>query len=158
MNWANIAGGLAGAGRGYEAAQGRNIPGPAQNGMLMKYLRNRNKPTPAPIGGGIPGGAPLPMPSTATPGPPPMVGAPAEDDAGPMLPQPNQFQNPHGAAPLPFWQRQQQGQPMAQGRVVDKPTTALIGEDGPEMVVPLGGRPDAKVSTGNLKMNYRRGC
>jgi hypothetical protein len=39
---------------------------------------------------------------------------------------------------------------MANGGVVDKPTTALLGEDGPEMVVPLSKRPGAKVSPANL--------
>src|SRR6185369_1189463 len=39
---------------------------------------------------------------------------------------------------------------MADGGIVDKPTTALLGEDGPEMVVPLNRRPGAKVSPANL--------
>jgi hypothetical protein len=61
----------------------------------------------------------------------------------------NQYQDPFGVPP-----RQQQ---MARGRIVDKPTTALLGEDGPEAVVPLNGRPDARVSPRILpKMNYGR--
>lgn len=36
--------------------------------------------------------------------------------------------------------------PMAQGAIVTKPTTALIGEKGPEVVVPLTDQPGAKVS------------
>ena len=48
---------------------------------------------------------------------------------------------------------------MAQGGLVTKPTTALIGENGPEMVVPLTHRPDAKVGPGNAltpQMRYGR--
>lgn len=68
--------------------------------------------------------------------------------------------NPYpGIQPTDLDQQQQGGgaQGFAQGGVVDKPTTAIIGEDGPEMVVPLSGRPDAKVSPRNLPMmNYGR--
>jgi hypothetical protein len=39
---------------------------------------------------------------------------------------------------------------MANGGVVNKPTTALLGEDGPEMVVPLNRRPGNRVSLANL--------
>lgn len=34
---------------------------------------------------------------------------------------------------------------MAEGRIVTHPTTALIGENGPEAVIPLNGRMDAAV-------------
>jgi hypothetical protein len=39
---------------------------------------------------------------------------------------------------------------MADGGIVDKPRNVLLGEDGPEMVVPLSRRPGAKVSPANL--------
>jgi hypothetical protein len=35
---------------------------------------------------------------------------------------------------------------MARGGIVTKPTNALLGDDGPEAVVPLSGTPGAKVS------------
>lgn len=48
---------------------------------------------------------------------------------------------------------------MAGGGIVTQPTTALIGEQGPEMVIPLSGRqPGARVGPSNaMGMNYRRG-
>jgi hypothetical protein len=46
------------------------------------------------------------------------------------------------------------GIPMAQGRVVSRPTLALLGENEPEAVVPLSHRPDAKVRP-NLAGGYR---
>ncbi len=146
----NIAGALAGGMRGYEAAQGRDIPGPSQQqqqggGLLMNYIRNRkgNKQ----LQGGAPQGSiPMPLPASTNPGPAPQVGA----YPSPSMPQPNEYQEPMIGRPP---------QPMAQGQIVDRPTTALLGEDGPEAVIPLNGRPDAKVSVANLpKMNYRRGC
>jgi hypothetical protein len=162
-NWGAIAGGLAGAGRGYEASQGRNIPGPqqgGQNGLLMKYL-NRRKGMPQGAPAGLPDGsmpAPMPQqgagpapvipqnPNAAMPGPsiaPPSMGKP-------VAPPQNQYDDPFGVPP--------QQNRFAQGQIVDKPTTALLGEDGPEAVIPLNGRPDAKVSTANIpQMNYRRG-
>jgi hypothetical protein len=150
-DFGNIAGAIAGGMRGYEAAQGRNIPGPSQNGLLMKYRNRRQQQAQqqadAQSQGGIPQGSiPPPMPISTDVGPAPQVGAyPSQ----PAAPPPNQYSDPF----------QRRGQPMAQGRIVDKPTTALLGEDGPEAVIPLNGRPDAKVSVANLpQMNYRRGC
>jgi hypothetical protein len=38
--------------------------------------------------------------------------------------------------------------PMAKGGIVTKPTRALLGENGPEVVIPLSGNPNAKVTPG----------
>jgi hypothetical protein len=60
--------------------------------------------------------------------------------------------NPVSQEPDPYYPNA-----FAQGGIVTEPTTALIGENGPEMVVPLGYRPDAKVGPRNaLRMNYSR--
>lgn len=42
-------------------------------------------------------------------------------------------------------QPRQMNSPMAAGKIVTQPTTALIGENGPEAVIPLNGRTDANV-------------
>lgn len=41
--------------------------------------------------------------------------------------------------------QRQMNSPMAAGKIVTQPTTALIGENGPEAVIPLNGRTDANV-------------
>lgn len=47
-------------------------------------------------------------------------------------------QDPYGAAGYGLAKLLQRAIPMAHGGIVDKPTLALIGEAGPEAVVPLG--------------------
>jgi hypothetical protein len=37
---------------------------------------------------------------------------------------------------------------LAAGKIVTQPTTAVIGDQGPEAVIPLGGNSDAKVRPG----------
>ena len=46
--------------------------------------------------------------------------------------------------------------PFKDGGVVNKPTYALLGEDGPEMVVPLNDCKDNRVPRYAAQMNYRR--
>ncbi len=144
MDWASMAGIGAGAARGYEGMK-TGIPQatPAQQpgqGPLMKYLHNRHKK---------PGDPPVPQPTgmpTDNPMPELATTQPVQPSMGPPNPYP-----PPGL--------DQQPPAFAQGSVVTKPTTAILGEDGPEMVVPLDGREDAKVSPSNLmKMNYQRRC
>ncbi len=133
-------------------------------GPLMQYLRKKINPVSGaapPFDPGVPApGAQIPI------GPTPPVGA------GPsMAPPPqNPYQNPYPMKPPMVDQMDPSsnpdaglaanGQQFASGGVVTKPTTAIIGEDGPEMVVPLSGRPDAKVSPRNLphrpQMSYGR--
>ncbi len=168
MSWSDIARGVAGGLGGYEAVQGRPVPpqqqqqnsgGGANGGLLMKYLdRQRANQQKGRVMGQAQAPTPMPSPMSNTLSAPPMQPDAQMGDSQPVTPPQNQQYQPlGGAAPLPLAYRQ--GRPMAQGQVVTKPTTALLGEDGPEMVVPLNGRPDAKVSTGNLGMNYaRRGC
>jgi hypothetical protein len=101
-NWGAIAGGLAGAGRGYEASQGRNIPGPqqgGQNGLLMKYL-NRRK--------GMPQGAPAGLPDGSMPAPMPQQGA----GPAPVIPQ-----NPNAAMPGPSIAPPSMGKPSRRRRI-----------------------------------------
>jgi len=40
---------------------------------------------------------------------------------------------------------------MADGGIVDKPTLAILGEDGPEAVVPMSGNPNAKITPGMMQ-------
>lgn len=47
-------------------------------------------------------------------------------------------------SPTPYMQ----GEPMAQGKIVDRPTVALLGEKQPEAVIPLNGKKDARVRAG----------
>ncbi len=171
MSFGSTVGNIAlGAAQAY-GAQGQRPPMPAQTqtgqprdkGMLMQYLRRKVNPVtgamPDGASGGMPDGMQIPM------GTPPAVGA------GPSMPAPpqNPYQNPYPRKPPmtdqmdpsqnPDAQMGPGGQQFAQGGVVSKPTTAIIGEDGPEMVVPLSGRPDAKVSPRNLpgmQMQYGR--
>lgn len=173
-----LAGALGGAGRGYESASHPSMGGQARQqgtpgqggGPMMQYLRNRNnKPWgpsgPNPWGQNKPfdpnppaqptmdantamqaSGGPPRMPPIQTSGGMPGLGIPGS----PTPPSPPSPYDPAttGAG----------SQPMANGGVVTKPTTALIGEDGPEMVVPLTHRPNAKVSMANVapRMNYGR--
>lgn len=122
---------------GYGRPQTPQQPGqPRDKGLLMQYLRRKMNP----VTGGMPGGVSPGMPQGAQipMGPTPPMAAP------PSNPYP-------GRPPV------QDQQPYAQGGIIDKPTTAIIGEDGPEMVVPLSGRPDAKVSPRNVPgMSYGR--
>ncbi len=134
---------------------------PRDKGMLMQYLRRKINP----VSGASPADAGLPQDGMQIPmGTPPPVGA------GPSMPPPeNAYQSPFPMKPPvtdgedpsqnPDAQRGPGGMQFAQGGVVNRPTTAIIGEDGPEMVVPLSGRPDAKVSPRNLpgmQMQYGR--
>lgn len=124
-------------------------------GMLMQYLRRKANP----VNGTMPTDPGLPPGAMPPPGPlPPMAGPPT------MAPPPqNPYQNPYPQRP-PMQQEDPNtptmpgnGQQFAEGGVVTKPTTAIIGEDGPEMVIPLSGRPDAKVSPRNApQMSYGR--
>lgn len=164
-----VLGAIAGAGRGYEAANGRPVAGPnpqqQNNGLLMKYLNRRRQPvgTQMPPGSpaGLPDGSmPPPMPASPDAGTAPQIpinpsAAPSAFRPGiPAAPAPNRVQNPFGEPP----NNPPSPPAFGQGTVVDRPTTAILGEDGPEAVIPLNGRPDAKVSTANLpRMNYRRG-
>lgn len=120
-------------------------------GPLMNYLRKRVHPPPT---GQMPEGTEPGLPQGGMPPPGPM---------SPMAAPPmNPYQNPYPQRPPMVDQPPGMGMPaggqqFAQGGIVDKPTTAIIGEDGPEMVVPLSGRPDAKVSPRNIpQMNYGR--
>lgn len=45
---------------------------------------------------------------------------------------------------------------MARGGIVTKPTRVLLGEDGPEAVVPLSGNPDAKLTPGMMQTRRYR--
>ncbi len=49
--------------------------------------------------------------------------------------------------------------PAAHGTIVSRPTKVLIGESGPEAVVPLNNNPDNKVNAASLESvgGYRRG-
>jgi hypothetical protein len=108
----------------------------------MKYLQRKPKPLPPggwkdprlTRGGEIFGG-----------GVPPVAQSP---DAGQY---PDPWQDPYGYSQSPV-------SGLQQGGIVTEPTTALIGENGPEMVVPLGYRPDAKVGPRNAlpQMSYAR--
>jgi hypothetical protein len=63
-----------------------------------------------------------------------------------------------GQAPQPM-PAQAAASPMAEGRIVTKPTLAVLGEgDSPEMVVPLNNAPDNKTNLSNLMPHgrYRR--
>lgn len=155
MNYLNMAlgagmGAVGGALGGGRQQQGR--PGERRDqGALMQYLRRKANP----VSGGMPEGAGAGLPPGAMPPPgplPPMAGAP---------PQQNPYQNPYPMRPpmedpnAPMGPAY--GQQFAQGGIVSEPTTAIIGEDGPEMVIPLSGRPDAKVSPRNApRMSYGR--
>lgn len=145
MNYLNMALGAAGgAAGGWAGGRPQQMPRPGERrdqGALMQYLRRKANP----VNGAMPTEPGLPPGAMPPPGP-----------VGPMAPAPQQqnpYENPYprrppmvdgGPTPPAY------GQQFAQGGIVDKPTTAIIGEDGPEMVVPLSGRPDAKVSPRNL--------
>ena len=161
----NIAGSAA---RGYEKAKfGRfgkqddqdQAPGPGPVNLTMQYLQNRNvgaRPTrPFDSDAAYAAAARNTMPDVgAAPPPQPVPGmAPITSQAMPQPPQgmypPRGPYDPNSTAAG--------AQRFASGGVVNRPTTALIGEDGPEMVVPLTNRPDARVSRANLLgMRYRR--
>lgn len=123
---------------------------PRQEGPMMDYLRRAIHPRPtgsmpSGVGGGLPGDTQIPMGPT-----PPVAGPPTMPIPYPRPPVPQGDQNSGSGMAA-------NGQAFAQGGVVDKPTTAIIGEDGPEMVIPLSGRADAKVSPRNIpQMNYGR--
>lgn len=154
---------------------GANIPPVGQPGMppsLMRPVPGGSAQAPVPQIGPQPGGPP-PMGGMQGPPPPAMGGMP-----GPTVPPPGGSGPPPGmggptpggpppgaGGPPPGGGQQQQPPPlggddndyqdnpdlrMANGGIVDKPTTALLGEDGPEMVVPLNRRPGNKVSPQNL--------
>lgn len=46
------------------------------------------------------------------------------------------------------------GGPYADGGIVTRPTVAVIGESGPEAIVPLGNRPGAKIRPSSMR--YQR--
>jgi hypothetical protein len=114
-----------------------------------------------PVPGGSPmqGPAPPAMSSPGMPGPGAGIGGPPPGGVPPILP-PGGGPPPPGAGPTPPTNpypglgddddNENPDQRMASGGVVNKPTTALLGEDGPEMVVPLNRRPGNKVSLANL--------
>lgn len=149
-----------GALQGYSGGQQQRPPAPGQRrdqGALMQYLRRKVNPVsgaPQTDPGLPPDGMQVPM------GIPPSVGGPPSIAPPPQ----NPYQNPYPRRPPMQMQGEPDqsatsayGQQFAEGGIVDHPTTAIIGEDGPEMVVPLSGRPDAKVSPRNLpQMNYGR--
>jgi hypothetical protein len=71
-------------------------------------------------------------------------------------PQPAQAQAQAPQAPQSFaspFGNMRFGQPqaMADGDVVTEPTLAMLGEDGPEAVVPMGGNPDATITPGMMQ-------
>lgn len=182
MSYLDTALGIAGAagqmyggwGQKPQQVQGQQ---PHRQGLLMQYLQYRKqhqKPT-----GMQPNGTTAPTPGVPVgqmppPGPLPPVGAgpqappsPAQDlDLGVQQSPANPYDNPYPLkppgtmdpdAPPPGTADPRQQQGYAHGGIITKPTTALIGEDGPEMVIPLSGRRDAKVSPRNLPhMNYAR--
>lgn len=141
-----IAGGAARAMGGFQSGHPQPAPG---GGEMMKYMRGRQygmqpngtrQATP-----GLPQGMQIPGSPT-----PPMVPPPSMT---PPMTQQGQYGNPYPRTPPVM-----DGQRFASGGVVDKPTTAIIGEDGPEMVIPLSGRADARVSPRNVPgMSYGRG-
>lgn len=93
-----------------------------------------NKPLAQAIQGGMdryrqgqnPGGPQIPSQETAD-----AAADPSGDNAG------------GGYVPMPS---PQMPEPMARGRIVTKPTTALLGESGPEAVVPLNNNPQNRVT------------
>lgn len=141
-----------GFGAPYGAQQPQSQQQPQQGGLLMQYLRGRmQKP-----GSQAPGHEQVtdmqPNGSTSADGG--MGGMQIPMGPAPPIAGPPMQQNPYPGTP-PIMDTS--GQQFGSGGIVDRPTTAIIGEDGPEMVVPLSGRPDAKVSPRNIpQMNYGR--
>lgn len=86
----------------------------------------------------------------------------------PIVPgqQPQQTQDPNQQGNFPGGyidpsydnpMQMQAPQPFRDGGIVDKPTYAVLGEDGPEMVIPLTDRKDNRVpSYTAARMCYRR--
>lgn len=140
-------------------------PGGPPAGMpdLMRPVPGGSGPAPPAMAGpGISGPG---MPGPGAGGPPPGLGAPPPGmggpppGGGPPMPPPGGGPPP-GAGPTPPVNpypglgddddNENPDQRMATGGIVNKPTTALLGEDGPEMVVPLNRQPGNKVSLANL--------
>lgn len=120
-----------------------NVAGGIRSGMNGQPFQSRYGQPPA--NGGTP---PFQQPpQTQDPNAPPVsgwrsaltkvgniAGGARSGMAGPLPPRPPALNAPPQAQPTstPF-----DGQPMATGRIVNRPTRAIIGEDGPEAVVPL---------------------
>jgi hypothetical protein len=110
-------------------------------------------PSSSPDQGPTPGSGIAPTPVPQLPNATQTLDDGAANLMPPQTPIPNQFHEQFGVPP----RNTRPQQAAAQGTVVSKPTNVLLGEDGPEAVIPLNGRPDARVSTANLpQMQYRR--
>ncbi len=130
-------------------------------------MQYRKRPMGGPVGmpKGIGPGAPMPgvpLPPVGPqgpqgPGPAPDVGA---YPGGPYDDPQDMGRDPLYGMGGGMQQGMQPPMTMAQGGVVSQPTTAILGESGPEMVVPLGGAPGARVGPMNAmqrpQMNYQR--
>lgn len=65
--------------------------------------------------------------------------------------------SPQGGMASPFGQMNFGGAPqMADGRIVTKPTRAIIGESGPEAVIPLDGHAGSKITPESVGMSMPR--
>jgi hypothetical protein len=96
------------------------VPKPPESATQTTYDQLQQVPAPAPV-------VPLPQP-----GPPVLASPPVVPGGGPpMAAPPVALPPPPGVIPA-----------MAEGGVVTEPTVALIGEQGPEAVVPLSNTPD----------------
>jgi hypothetical protein len=100
------------------------LPKPPESATQTTYDQLQQVPAPAPV-------VPLPQPAPAVAMPPPVApGGPPPLAAPPVAMPP-----PPGVIPA-----------MAEGGVVTQPTVALIGEQGPEAVVPLAPTPTPQES------------
>jgi hypothetical protein len=112
-------------------------------GLVYKAIIKRwpelRIPTPAPIA--VPAEWPSVPRGGPASGPPALPGAPPGPPAG-LLPAPGAARPPIAGPPTPVPPRPPMMpppgvRPMASGGVVTQPTVALIGEQGPEAVIPL---------------------
>jgi hypothetical protein len=84
-------------------------------------------------------------------------------DRNAVTSDPNQGAGPTGtagpSAPVPNNPGNDGAEPFAKGGVVTQPTRAILGENGPEAVIPLTDQPGAHLSTnmlGAVHSRYRR--
>ncbi len=73
---------------------------------------------------------------------------PQQQTATAQQPQSQSFSSPFGK--MNFGNSGNTANPMRRGGIVTKPTRAIIGEDGPEVVIPLSGDADAKITPGQI--------
>lgn len=91
----------------------------------------------------------------------PEMVVPMGDAYNPQAPQRTPYRNPNTDGSAAVNPTGMAGQPMAHGQMVTKPTLAVLGESGPEAVVPMNPSPHNKIGTNiahqlSLRVPYRR--